>query len=206
MTITLAIIAITTLISLYAWNNASFLDSMLLNPVKVLKRGQWYRLLTSGFVHADFGHLIFNMISLYFFGSVIEAVFSALFGESGPFWLLGFYLIAIIVSDIPSLIRHRNKASYNSLGASGGVSALLFAAILFQPRTPVCLYFAICIPGFIFGALYMAFSAYESRRGAGLVNHDAHLFGALFGVLFMILIYPAVLPQFLEQISSWRPF
>ncbi|WP_234737131.1 rhomboid family intramembrane serine protease [Tellurirhabdus bombi] len=206
MNITLAIILITTLVSLYAWNNPVFLESMLLNPKKVFQRGQWYRLLTSGFVHADFGHLLFNMISLYFFGGVIEMVFAALFPGNGSIWLIGFYLVAIVVSDLPSLFRHRNDSNYNSLGASGGVSALLFSAILFQPLNSICLYFAICIPGFIFGALYMAYSFYESRRAAGNINHDAHLYGAIFGVVVMIVLYPPVMSSFVQQIASWRLF
>ncbi|WP_128547125.1 rhomboid family intramembrane serine protease [Larkinella soli] len=206
MTTTLAIILITTLISLYAWRNERFLDSWVLNPQKVLRGGQWYRLLTSGFVHADFGHLIFNMISLYFFGRLIEQVFGMLFGAGGPLYLLIFYLVAIVVSDLPTLIRQRNRSNYNSLGASGGVSALLFAAILFQPTEKIYLYGAIGVPGFIFGAMYMAYSFYESRRGGGTINHDAHLYGAIFGVLVIVLIYPPVIPFFIEQISNWRLF
>ena len=206
MSITVAIIVITVLVSLYGFNNPSFLDNMVLNPYRVWQRGEWYRLVTSGFVHADWGHLLFNMFTLYFVGSLIEAVFSYLFGGDGALWLLGFYLLAVVASDLPSLFRHRRSSTYNSLGASGGVSALLFSGILFQPLSPVCLYFAICIPGFIFGGLYMAYSFYESRRGLGHINHDAHLYGALFGVAFMVLVYPPVLASFFEQIAGWRIF
>jgi len=206
MTITLAIIAITTLISIYGWNNPAFVDGMVLNPQKVLKRGQWYRLLTAGFVHADFSHLLFNMISLYFFGRLIEMVFGVLFGGEGPIYLLVFYLVAVIVSDIPTLIRYRNRSNYNSLGASGGVSALVFAAILFQPTEKIYLYGALGVPGFIYGALYMAYSFYESRREGSNINHDAHLYGAIFGIVVIVLLYPPVVPYFVEQISNWRLF
>ena len=206
MTVTLAIIVITGFVSFYAWRNDSFLESMMLNPQKVLKRGQWYRLLTSGFVHADMGHLLFNMFTLYFFGTLIERVFNALFGEVGAFYLLIFYLIAIVVSDLPTLIRQRNKSNYNSLGASGGVAALLFGAIMFQPTEKVYLMAIIGIPGFIFGALYMVYSFYESRRGRGNINHDAHLYGAIFGIIVVILLYPPVVPYFVQQISNWRLF
>ncbi|WP_266369046.1 rhomboid family intramembrane serine protease [Tellurirhabdus rosea] len=205
MSITLAIIVITVLVSVYGFSNQSFLDTMVLNPPRVF-RGQWYRLITSGFVHADMGHLIFNMISLYFFGRLIEMIFNALFGTSGPIWLLGFYLLSIVVANLPSLFRHRNHSSYNSLGASGGVSALLFSAILFQPLNPICVFLAICIPGFIFAAIYMAYSFYGSRTNMGYINHDAHLYGALFGVAFMVVVYPPVISLFVDQIASWRLF
>ncbi|MGA0556926.1 rhomboid family intramembrane serine protease [Larkinella sp. VNQ87] len=206
MNITLAIIVITVLVSIYAWRNESLLDNLVLNPQKVFRRGQWYRLLTSGFVHADFGHLLFNMFTLFFFGRLIEQVFGALFGSSGPLYLLFFYLIAIVVSDLPTLFRYRNRSNYNSLGASGGVSALLFAAIMFVPTEKILIMGVIPIPGFIFGALYMGYSFYESRRGGSNINHDAHLFGAIFGVIVVILLYPPVVSSFVEQVSGWRLF
>lgn len=206
MSVTLILIVVTAGISLLAWNNPSLMDRWIMNPYQVARRGQYYRLLTSGFLHADWGHLFFNMLSLYFFGGVIEQVFSALFGTMGPLYLVGFYLIAILISDLPTFLKHRNDPGYNSLGASGGVSAIVFAAILFSPLSKICLYFALCMPGFIFGALYLAYSYYESRRGRGTVNHDAHFYGALFGILFMIVLYPAVLPNFIQQVASWRLF
>ncbi|GAB3987624.1 rhomboid family intramembrane serine protease [Spirosoma daeguense] len=206
MSTTLVIIVVTVIISLMAWNNYSLMDKWVMNPYQVSKRGQYYRLLTSGFLHADWPHLIFNMLSLYFFGGFIEQVFGMLFGSIAPLFFIGFYLAAIVISDIPSFLKHRNNSNYNSLGASGGVSAIVFAGILFRPLTDICLYFALCIPGFIFGILYLGYSYYESRRGAGSINHDAHFYGALVGVLFMIVVYPPVLPSFFQQIASWRIF
>ena len=109
------------------------MNRWIMNPYQVANRGQYYRLITSGFLHADWGHLIFNMISLYFFGGFIEQVFSLLFGANSPIYLIGFYLVAILVSDIPTFLKHRNNPGYNSLGASGGISAVIFAGILFRP-------------------------------------------------------------------------
>ncbi|QJW91738.1 rhomboid family intramembrane serine protease [Spirosoma taeanense] len=207
MSVTVLIILVTAGISVWAWNNPTIMDRWIMNPYRVASRGEYYRLLTSGFLHADWGHLIFNMLSLYFFGGFIEQVFGLLFEGSGALYLIGFYLVGILVSDIPSFLKHRNDPGYNSLGASGGVSAVIFAAILFRPLTPIYLYFIpIGIPGFIFGALYLAYSYYEAQRGRGNVNHDAHFYGALFGIVFMIVVYPLVLPQFIEQIAGWRPF
>ena len=207
MSITIIIIAVTVIVSVMAWNNYSLMDRWIMNPYKVETRREYYRLITSGFLHADWGHLIFNMLSFYFFAGYIEQVFGMLFGNSGPIYLIGFYLAAILVSDIPTFLKHRNDPGYNSLGASGGVSAIIFAAILFQPLISISLLFIpIGIPGFIFGPLYLAYSYYESRRGAGNINHDAHFYGALFGVVFMVIVYPQVLPSFFEQVASWRLF
>lgn len=207
MNVTLIIILVTVGISLWAWNDYSVMNRWVMNPYQVAKRNQYYRFLTSGFLHADWMHLIFNMISLYAFGGLMEQVFNSLFGASGPLYYIGFYLIAIVVSDIPTFLKHRNDSGYNSLGASGGVAAIIFAAILISPLSKITLFIIpIGIPGFIFGPIYLLYSYYESQRGAGNVNHDAHIYGALFGVAFIILVYPPVLPQFIDQIAGWRLF
>ncbi|MFN8346421.1 MAG: rhomboid family intramembrane serine protease [Spirosomataceae bacterium] len=206
MSLTLVLIILTVGISWYAWQNPSLLTKWVMNPARVSKHNEYYRFITSGFIHADVGHLIFNMFSLYFFGEAMEAFLGQIFGSNGIIYYLILYIAGIIVSDIPTFIKHRNNSGYNSLGASGGVSALLFAFILLAPLQKVCLYFAICIPGFIFGAIYMAYSFYEGRKMGGRINHDAHLYGALFGVVFMALLLPETIPNFFAQISSWRLF
>lgn len=206
MSITLLLIIFTIAISMYAWNNPSVMDKLILNPYKVTKRKEYYRFVTSGFVHADWGHLLFNMLSLWFMGEGIEGLFGMLFGSSGTFYFLFLYIVGIVVSDIPTFLKHRNNSNYNSLGASGGVSAVIFAIILYAPLMRVCLYLAICMPGFIFGLLFLGYSFYEAKKGRGYVNHDAHLYGAIFGLLFMAAVYPAAVPGFFQQIASWRLF
>lgn len=207
MGITTILIAVTVVISIMAWNNYDLMERWIMNPYRVAYRGQYYRLITSGFLHADWGHLIFNMISFYFFGEFIEQIFQSLFGAPGVLYFVAFYLAAIVVSDIPTLMKYKKDPAYNSLGASGGVSAIIFAGIMFQPLMPIALFFIpIGIPGFIFGPLYLAYSYYESKRGMSNINHDAHFYGALFGVACMVLIYPPVLPNFFAQIADWRLF
>lgn len=206
LSLTLILIIITVGISWYAWQNPSLFDKWLMNPVRVSKYSEYYRFVTSGFIHADIGHLIFNMFSLYFFGEAMEMFLGQIFGSNGAFYYLALYIAGIVVSEIPTFLKHRKNSGYKSLGASGGVSALLFAFILLAPLQKVCLYFAICIPGFIFGAIYMAYSFYESRKMDGRVNHDAHIYGAIFGILFMAVLLPASIPNFFEQIASWRLF
>ena len=146
------------------------------------------------------------MLSLYFMGPSLEFAFGQLFGAAGPWYYLALYLLAIVLSDVPSLLLHKNNPGYSSLGASGGVSAIVFAGILFFPLNKICLYFAICIPGFLFGLLYLAYSWYESRRGGSYINHSAHLWGALVGVAFTVLVYPQVVPHFFGEISQGKIF
>ncbi|TAE39466.1 MAG: rhomboid family intramembrane serine protease [Runella slithyformis] len=206
MSITIVLLIITGGVSYFSFQNPSLLDKLLLNPVKVSRYNEYYRFVTSGFVHADFGHLFFNMFSLYFVGEAVERVLGAIFGPIGQFYFLALYILGIIVSDIPSFLKNRTNSNYNSLGASGGVSAVMFAFVLLAPLQEICLYGFICMPGFIFGGLYIAYSFYESRRGAGFINHDAHLYGALFGLLFMAILLPGAIPNFFEQISTYRLF
>jgi membrane associated rhomboid family serine protease len=206
MSITLILIIITAGISYYALQNSLVMDKLIMNPYKVSKRNEYYRFITSGFIHADFGHLIFNMLTLWFVGEGIERLFALLFGTSGPAYYLFLYLVGIVVSDIPTFLKHRNNSNYNSLGASGGVSAVLFAAILINPLMDIYLYFFIKLKAFVFGILFLAYSIYEGRRGRSYVNHSAHIYGAVFGMVFMAVVYPSAVPNFFQQILSWRLF
>ena len=149
-------------------------------------------------------HLLWNMLSFYFFGTAIEREFDAIFGQAGSLYFIALYVLAIIASDIPTYFKHKDNVAYNSLGASGGVSAVIFAFIIFEPLADICLYFALCMPGFILGALYIIFSWYQGRRSNDNINHDAHLYGALFGFIFCIVVAPSSIGNFFEQIKNWR--
>jgi membrane associated rhomboid family serine protease len=209
MSITLLLILVTVGISVAAWNSPGLMDRWIMNPYAVSKRGEYYRLVTSGFLHADFSHLFFNMFSFYIFGGYVERIFDQVFGQLGGVVLVLFYVIAIVVSDIPTLMKYKDNSYYNSLGASGGVSAILFATIFVFPLIGIMFFFIpIPIPGFIFALLYVGYSYYASRRGGSNINHDAHLYGALFGLLFMAVALPEPegIQNFFSQITSWRPF
>ncbi|MDH4093120.1 MAG: rhomboid family intramembrane serine protease [Cyclobacteriaceae bacterium] len=206
MTITYALIGLTVLISMYSFNNEGLLRSLIMNPYLIRSRKQYYRLLTSGFIHKDHMHLLLNMVTFYFFGGVIEQVFAIIFGGMGGFYFVILYLMAIVVSDLPTVLKHKSNPGYNSLGASGGVAAVVFASIILLPLQDICLYFALCMPGFILGTLYLVYSYYQGRKANDGINHDAHLYGALFGFLFCIILIPASLPNFIEQVMSWRYF
>jgi len=197
------LIGITVVISFYAFNNQKVMQDLIMNPYVISNRKQYYRFLTSGFIHGDHMHLIFNMVSLYFFGPVVDMLFGMLFGSIGTAYYVALYLLGIIVSDIPTYFKHRHNPGYNALGASGGVISVIFSAILFRPLGRIDLYFFIPVPGFIFGALYVMFSIYQGKRGGDNVNHDAHLYGGLFGLLFCMVLYPPVIGHFFQQIASW---
>ncbi|MCW3465468.1 rhomboid family intramembrane serine protease [Chitinophaga nivalis] len=198
MSISLIIIIITCLVSYTALNNYDQLDKMSMQPYMVKEYKQYYRFITSGFIHADYQHLIFNMLTLYFFGSFIESVFAQLFQNKLVYVI--YYILGIIISDIPSYIKHRNNQYYSSVGASGAISAIVFTAILVNPWAPIYLFFAIKIPAVVYGVLFLALSAYMSKKGGGNVNHDAHLWGALFGLVFPLVFHPELGSFFINQI------
>lgn len=206
MAITYIIIGITVVLSFLAFNNNALIQKLIMNPYRIKRQHEYHRLLTSGFIHADHIHLLFNMFSLYFFGVAMEQVFDAIFGSMGSFYFVALYLLGIVVSDIPSYFKHRDHAYYNALGASGGVAAVIFSFIIFLPLEKICIFF-ICLPGFIVGTAYVIFSWYQGRKANDNINHDAHLYGALFGIVFSLVLYPPALPEFFRQLATWRlPF
>lgn len=204
MSITVIFIIITVFVSYQGIQNPSLQYKLTMNPVAILQHGQWYRVLTSGFVHANWMHLGFNMFSFYFFGELVEYIFGSMKGPMGGLYYIGFYLLGIIISDLPSLLKHGNNPAYNSLGASGGVAAVVFSSILFFPTNDVCLYGFICIPGFILGTLYLIYSYMKGEDMSDNINHDAHLIGAIFGLVFSVIMDPGVLARFVGQLANWR--
>ena len=160
----------------------------------VEKKNEYYRCITSVFVHVSYVHLGFNMISFYFFGDIVEA------------WLGGFrfvllYLAALVISDIPTYLKYRNNSNYASLGASGAVSAIIFASILLHPINLILVYF-IPVPAFIFGIVYLAYSYYMDKRSGDFVNHSAHFYGAVVGVVYVGALYPALIPAMFTTIAD----
>ncbi|WP_412566729.1 rhomboid family intramembrane serine protease [Xanthomonas phaseoli] len=201
--ITLILIAITGIVSWMAFNNRKLSDRLILWPPAVDKHKQYDRLVTYGFIHADLGHLIFNMITLFFFGRVIENVMAQLTGSVLTYPL--FYLAALVVSILPSYLKNQKNPNYLSLGASGAVSAVLFAFILLQPWTIILVLFipAPAIP--VCGVLCGLQPCGWDRRGGDRINHSAHLAGASFGVMFMLIMEPGACGRcFLEQLSNPR--
>lgn len=202
MSVTLILVIITVLTSLYAWKNQDILRKWIFNPYSVNEYGQYYRFITSGFIHNDFIHLLFNMLVLWMFGEQVEYIFAAIYGVAGKAIFVALYILGIIISDIPTYLKHKNHAYYNALGASGGVASVLFSFILFAPAQKLYLYGIIGLPGIVWAALYILYSAYMGKRQGDNINHDAHLYGGLFGIVFTILVYPKVISHFIEQLGG----
>ena len=198
--ITLIIIGITCVVSFMAFNNARLMNDLILWPPAITRHREYHRLVTYGVIHADGSHLLFNMITLFFFGRVMEGLYTASLGTLG-FAL--FYIVALVVSILPTYLKNRRNPNYRSLGASGAVSAVLFSYILIAPWARIVV-LVLPMPAIIYAVLYVGYSVYMDRRGGGNVNHSAHLWGAAFGVIFTLLIRPDVLPHFLGQLAQPR--
>jgi membrane associated rhomboid family serine protease len=197
-TLTLAIIIITCLISFGAFSNAKLVNDLIFYPPAVTHNKQYYRFITSGLIHADTTHLAFNMITLYFFGRAWESVYVGMLGVE-KYMFIVFYVLALIVSQVPSYLKHKNDHSYSSLGASGAVSAIVFSMILIAPWQTFYI-FILPVPAIIYAVLFLGFSVYMGRKGGDNINHDAHLWGALAGVVFTLILRPKVLNFFLSQL------
>ena len=204
ITITIVLIIINTAVSLYAMQKPNLLNGLMMNPYQIVSRGQYYRLISSGFIHRDHMHLIFNMFTFYFFGTQLEYIFQQIFGSMGSVHFIALYMLGIVVSDLPTVYKHRKNMSYNSLGASGAVSAVVFACILFLPLQDICLYAVLCFPGVVMGLVYLIYSFYSSKKSKDGINHDAHLYGALFGIIYCALFYPHSLTIFFRQMGEFK--
>lgn len=206
MSITLIIIAVSIVISLIAWNNGNIYYGFMMNPYEIFKQKQYWRLVTSGFIHSGYMHLGFNMFTFFFFGNVVEIIFGQILGSSGTMVFILFYLSAIVISDLPTAIQNRHYPGYNSLGASGAVSSMVFASIIYLPLNKICLFAILCLPGFILGTLYIIYSYTQSKSISDNINHQAHLYGAIYGIVFALIVYPPAAGQFIDQILSYRLF
>lgn len=196
---TLLIIIVTVIVSLLAWQSPPLMQRLIFYPPAVQK-GQVDRFVTHGFIHADGTHLLFNMFTLYSFGQAIQTIYMSHLGILG---FVLFYLAAIVVAIIPSYLQHKNDSRYSSLGASGGVSAVIFAFILMKPWS-MLLFFVIPVPAIVFAIIYVAYSIYASGRNNSNVNHSAHLWGGAFGVLATVAIEPSIVPHFFNELMHPR--
>ncbi|HEX7111612.1 MAG TPA: rhomboid family intramembrane serine protease [Mizugakiibacter sp.] len=197
MSLTLAIIALTCVVSFLAFRDNTLMQRLILWPPAVARRRQYYRLVSYGLVHADGQHLLFNMFTLFFFGRAMEGLYTRYLGGVG--YVL-FYVGALVASILPTYAQNRENPNYRSLGASGAVSAVLFAFILVQPWATIFVFF-FPLPAILYAVLYVGYSIYMDRRGTDSINHSAHLWGAAYGVAFTLVMEPRILARFLEQLT-----
>jgi membrane associated rhomboid family serine protease len=199
----LIIVAVTSLISIIAFSNSALFAKLQFNPFQVYHRKEWYRLITHGFVHADWLHLIVNMLVLYSFGSYVEQEFVKIAGLTWMkfpiLWYLFFYLFSLVVSSLSTLRKHKDDSHYNSVGASGAVSAVLFFSIFFEPMQTLWFYGIIPVKAIGFGPLYLLYSYYAARKSVDNINHDAHFYGAVFGFVFPMIIDVRLIEIFINS-------
>ncbi|MEQ1744337.1 MAG: rhomboid family intramembrane serine protease [Saprospiraceae bacterium] len=204
MAVTHIIIAFTALFSIWGFSNQDIFYKCMHRPHDEARRGEYYRWLTGGFLHGDYMHLIFNMFTLYAFGPVVEKWFGVHFGMTGPLFFVIFYLISIVAASLATYFKFKDSPGFASVGASGAVSAVLFAAVLLHPTMGLYLMFIpIPIPGFIFAGLYLWYSSYAARRGNDGIDHTAHFYGAVFGFIFPMVFDPFLLMDFVAQLALW---
>jgi membrane associated rhomboid family serine protease len=189
LSLTLLIVLLTVLISYQGFSNIKFQENSMYVPYEVKYNKAYYRMLSHIFIHADWTHLSFNMISLYFLGSFLETQWSFEFGLMGNYYFILLYFGGALIATIWPYYRSSENPGYRSLGASGAVSSVVFATMLWYPQLELYLMFIpIPIKAYILGPLYLAVEYYSMKRGGTGVAHDAHLGGALFGILFVLLI------------------
>lgn len=204
MPITYIIIGVTSIISFLAFNDRHLFLRLQHWPYEEKRSGQHYRWLTGGLLHANPMHLIFNMLTLYFFGMGVEGWFEITFPGIGGMIYLLFYLAAIVAANSATYFKFRDVPSFASIGASGAVAAVLFTSILLNPMGNIMFIFLpIPIKAFIFGILYLWYSAYEANHSRDHIDHTAHYYGALFGFFFPLVLQPSLFQEFIQEIIYW---
>lgn len=200
--ISIMLIIIISMTSVLAFSNREVIKQFQFNAFKIYHKKQFYRLFTHALVHANWEHLVVNMIVLWSFGGVVEHYFEMNFGGNATYYYLGLFVGSVIFSSLWSLIKERNNLYYNAVGASGAVSAVLFAAIFFNPWEPIYFFGVLPMPGIIFGVLYLYYSFYMSRKKLDNIGHDAHFLGAVIGFCAPIILRPSLFWDFVSLLFS----
>lgn len=199
ITLTLILVIFTCLISYQAFNDSRMRSNLMMHPASVKEFGQYYRFLTSGFLHGSWIHLGINMFVFYQFGEQLELTLLHHFGDlEGRLLFLLVYFGSIIFGSLPSYLKHSDNQYYSALGASGGVAGVLFACTFLYPWSVLYLYFILPLPYVVSSILYLFYESYMDKKGGDNIAHDAHLSGAIFGYLIMIIIFYIMDPNLLQ--------
>lgn len=205
ISVTNIIILFTVLVSLAAFNNMDLFLKLRHHPYTESRQKQYYRWLTSGFVHADYWHLGINMFVLWQFGNTVEKLYLQEFGVKGMFLYLTMYLTAIIFADLPTFRKHKDNPAYAAIGASGAVSAVVFTFILFYPWAKFFIYGIIPLRAIVAGVLYLIYEQWASKNAKDNVGHDAHFTGAIYGILFIVVLNPSIYNDFVDRLIYEMP-
>jgi membrane associated rhomboid family serine protease len=204
--ITVMLIVLNAIISIIGFTNETFLNKFIGWPYYEKHNKEYYRLLSSGFLHADWMHLIFNMFTLFSFGRLVEPTYAAA-GLGGSVGYVALYILGLLFANIPDYVKRNNNDAYRSLGASGAVSAVVFAAIVFYPWSKIYIY-GIGISAALYAVLYVVYCIYMSKQNSGNINHGAHLWGSIFGLVFTFaligILNPALFPRVIEEIQKFN--
>jgi membrane associated rhomboid family serine protease len=203
MSLTFIIIIATGIVSFLAFQNAALFDRLKFNAYRINHDREWYRLFSHALLHADWGHLLINMFVLWSFGDVVLSFFNVDFGQAGLLYFSGLYIGGAFFSTVYDYAKQKDNIFYNAVGASGAVSAVVFSSIILYPAGRIYLFFIpIGIPSWIFGLLYLAYSAYMGKRSEDNIGHNAHFWGSVYGIVYTILINPAYIEMFIEQFGG----
>lgn len=194
MTVTIVIILVTVAVTILAFNNHEVFRRLAFNAYDIKHFKNSYRFVSYALIHADWIHLLINMMVLYSFGRVVETYYGFYFGNKAILYYLLLYIGSTAISTLPSYGKHKDDYTYTAVGASGAVSAVVFASIIFDPLSKIYLFLIpIGIPAIIFGVLYLAYSWYMGKKNMDNVGHDVHFWGAIFGFVFTIVLKPSLL-------------
>lgn len=196
------IIGVTGVVTYLAWQNKDLFHKLLLSPYDLVHKKQYYRIITHGFLHANWAHLIINMLVFWSFGAVLMQYFYVFWGEIGFLLFLLLYISSLIVSSLFSIAKHKDDYSYSAVGASGATSAIVFASIFFDPWNKIYFFGILPIPGIVFGVLYLIYTYRMSKKGTDNIGHDAHLWGALYGFVFPLILKPQLLEYFTHRMMN----
>lgn len=198
------IITITALVSILSFNDRNLFDKLKFNAFDIKHNRESWRFFTYAFVHADWVHLLVNMYVLYSFGDIVLQIFGYHFGYKATVYFLMLYAGGILFSTLFDFSKHKGHSYYNAVGASGAVSAVVFASIFLYPQGTIYFFFIpFPIPSVIFGIAYLLYSAYMSKKGKDNIGHSAHFWGAIFGIVLTIALKPAFLSKFTDYILSY---
>jgi membrane associated rhomboid family serine protease len=201
MSVTLIIIIVTSLVSILAFQRDDIFSKYQFNPYVAKSNNEWIRFFSHALIHANWMHLIFNMLILFFLGSHVERYFIYFFDAKGILYFVLLYIGGILFAVLPTYKKYQEDPYYNSVGASGAVSAVLFAFVVIDPVNSLCLYGVLCLPGIVWGVVYLVYSYYMSHKGDDNINHDAHFWGAVFGIVFTLAIRPSFALEFIEKLK-----
>lgn len=203
MSITIVICVVIFAISVWAWNDSRIFNNLMHYPYQEARDRSFYRFFTSIFLHGSWLHLLVNLFVFWTFGEAIEYQFNHIFGPVlGKVNFILLFVLSGVLADLPTFRKYKDNPNFRSVGASGSISGIMFAYVLFYPLQYLYLYGIIPIPGIIAGVLYLWYSNYAAKKEGGRIDHNAHFYGAVTGLIFTIITYPPVVKSFFQQLLS----